>query len=344
MPESPPIRRRGLLVAGGLLAALFILGYVAAFLLTPFHGRSSVVEIEIRRGDTFSAVARELADKGVISHPRLFVLWAWLHGFDTRVHRGLYRFEGAVSPRSVLDGLVRGRTVVHKVTIPEGFTVRQIGRLLEGKGLVAPEGFASAVSEPAVLASLGTGSMEGYLFPSTYLFRALATEEEIVKTMFTEFKDTFTAEMEARARKLGMTRHQLVTLASIIEKETGVPDERGIVAGVFINRLREGMPLQTDPTVIYGITNGQGSLDRGLRQSELRAETPYNTYLFRGLPPTPIANPGLASIKAALAPEETSFLFFVADGNGGHAFAATLKEHNANVVRWRAIQSERAVE
>ena len=333
VPESPPTSRRGFLVAGGLvlLAALFVLGYVAAFLLTPFHGHSSAVEIEIRRGDTFSAVAGELADKGVVSHPRLFVLWAWLRGSDTRVHRGLYRFEGAVSPRSVIEGLVRGRTVVHKVTIPEGFTVRQIGELLEGKGLVAPEKFAAAVGEPAVLASLGTGSMEGYLFPSTYLFRALATEEEIVKTMFTEFKDTFTAEMEARARQLGLTRHQLVTLASIIEKEGGPLDEMPIVSAVFHNRLKRGMRLQSDPTVIYGLEDFNGDLTR----EDLRTPGPYNTYRINGLPPGPIANPGLAAMKAALYPADVGYLYFVSRNDGSHHFSESLREHNSAVRKYQ---------
>ncbi len=339
VPEFPPTSRRGLLVAGGLLllAALFVLGYVAAFLLTPFHGRSSVAEIEVRRGDTFSAVARALADKGVVSHPRLFVFWAWLHGLDTRVQRGLYRFDGAVSPRSVLDGFVRGRTVVNKVTIPEGFTVRQIGRLLERKGLVTPERFAAAVSEPAVLASLGTGSMEGYLFPATYLFRGLATEEEIVKTMFTVFKDTFTAEMEARAGQLGLTRHELVTLASIIEKEGGPVEEMPMVSAVFHNRLKREMRLQSDPTVIYGLEDFNGDLTR----EDLRTPGPYNTYRIDGLPPGPIANPGLAAMKAALFPADVGYLYFVSRNDGSHHFSENLREHNAAV---RKYQKNRRVE
>ena len=135
---------------------------------------------------------------------------------------------------------------------------------------------------------------------------------------------------------------QLLTLASIVEKETGVAEERGTVASVFVNRLNQGMRLQTDPTVIYGITRGQGTLGRGLRRSELRRETPWNTYVIEGLPPTPIANPGLASLEAAANPPESPYIFFVADGTGGHAFAETLREHNANVAKWRAIEAERA--
>ncbi len=314
-----------------MLAAFFVLGYTAAFLLTPYHGRSSVAEIEIRRGDTFSAVARELADKGVVSQPRLFVLWAWLNGLDTRVHRGLYRFDGAVSPRSVLDGLVRGRTVVYKVTIPEGFTVRQIGRLLEDEGLATPERFAEAVGDAAVLGALGAESVEGYLFPSTYNFRARATEEEIVKTMFVQFKDTFTPDMEARANKLGMTRHELVTLASIIEKEGGPVDEMPMVSAVFHNRLKRGMRLQSDPTVIYGLEDFNGDLTR----EDLRTPGPYNTYRIDGLPPGPIANPGLAAMKAALFPADVGYLYFVSRNDGSHHFSESLREHNSAVKKYQ---------
>ena len=333
VPVSPLTSRRDLLVAGGLLllAVLFVLGYVAAFLWTPYHGHSSVAEIEIRRDDTFTAVARELGEKGVVSQPRLFVFWTWLCGLDTKVHRGLYRFEGAVSPRSVLDGLVRGRTVFYKVTIPEGFTVRQIGGLLERTGLVTPAGFAAAVSDPAALSPLGVDRMEGYLFPSTYHFRALATEAEIVKTMFAEFKDTVTPDMVARARELGMTRHELVTLASIIEKEAGSGDEMPLVSAVFHNRLKRGMRLQSDPTVIYGLENFNGNLTR----ADLRSPSPYNTYKIRGLPPGPIANPGLAAMKAALFPAAVGYLYFVSRNDGSHHFSRSLREHNVAVRKYQ---------
>ena len=330
------------MAAGGLLllAALFVLGYAAAFLLTPYDGHSPVVEIEIRRGDTFSSVARELGEKGVVSQPRLFAFWARLRGFDTRVHRGLYRFEGPVSPGSVLDGLVRGRTVFHKVTIPEGFTVRQIGSLLERRGLVTPERFAAAVSDPGALSRLGAGSMEGYLFPTTYHFRALATEEEIARTMFAEFKDTFTPEMETRARELGMTRHQLVTLASIIEKEGGPVAEMSLVSAVFHNRLKRGMRLQSDPTVIYGLADFNGDLTR----EHLRTPGPYNTYTIKGLPPGPIANPGLAAMKAALYPAAVEYLYFVSTNEGRHHFSASLRDHNAAVRKFQKNRRPRAPE
>ena len=313
---------------------------MAAFLWTPYHGHSSVAEIEIRRGDAFAAVARELGEKGVVSQPRLFVFWARLHGLDTKVHRGLYRFEGAVSPRSVLDGLVRGRTVFNKVTIPEGFTVRQVGGLLERTGLVTPARFAAAVSDAAVLSPLGVDRMEGYLFPTTYHFRALATEEEIVGTMFAEFKDTVTPDMVARARELGLTRHEMVTLASIIEKEGGPGDDMPLVSAVFHNRLKRGMRLQSDPTVIYGLENFNGDLTR----EDLRSPGPYNTYTIRGLPPGPIANPGLAAMKAALFPAEVDYLYFVSKNDGSHHFSESLREHNVAVRTYQKNRRARVPE
>ncbi len=311
---------------------------MAAFLLTPYHGHSSVADIEIRRGAAFSAVARELADKGVVSQPRLLGLWAWLQGLDTRVQRGLYRFEGAVSPRSLLNSLVRGRTVVRKVTIPEGFTVRQVRGRLEQQGLATPAGFAAAVRETAVFASLGVESLEGYLFPTTYLFRASATEEEIVKTMFAEFEETFTAAMESRARQLGMTRHELVTLASIIEKESGSTDEMPVISAVFHNRLKRGMRLQSDPTVIYGLENFNGDLTR----ADLRRPSPYNTYEVHGLPPGPIANPGLAAMKAALHPAEVDYLYFVSRNDGSHHFSGSLRDHNMAVRKYQKTRRRAA--
>jgi len=184
---------------------------------------------------------------------------------------------------------------------------------------------------------------EGALAPDSYEVRPGDAREALVARMAAAQETRLSEAWEARSADAAVTSpEEALILASIIEKETGVADERYTVASVFTNRLRRGMKLQTDPTVIYGITRGQGTLGRGLRQSELRRETPWNTYVIEGLPPTPIANPGMASIEAALNPDETPFIFFVADGTGGHAFAETLDEHNRNVAKWRAIEAERA--
>ena len=324
---------RTILVGGGLLAlaALFILGYVSGFLLTPYHGPSSVAEIEIRNGHTLARVAGELSDKRVISEPRLFVLWAQALGLDKKVRSGLYRFDAAVSPRHVLDRLVNGRGVVHKVTVPEGLTLREVGRLLDRRGLVTQAEFVAATGDAALLGRFGADSLEGYLFPTTYHFRALATGEEIVKAMVAAFENTFTDEMEARAREIGLTRHELVTLASIIEKEGGTGGEWPLVSAVFHNRLKRRMRLQSDPTVIYGLKDFNGDLTR----EDLRTPTPYNTYKINGLPPGPIANPGLAAMTAALFPADVGYLYFVSRNDGSHYFSESLREHNAAVYKYQ---------
>lgn len=216
-----------------------------------------------------------------------------------------------------------------RVAVAEGVTSWQVVNALS-----ASELFSGEVAEvPA----------EGTLAPDSYEFTPGADRLALIRRMEELQSERLTAAWESRPENAPVdTVEEALILASIIEKETGVPEERRLVASVFANRLEQGIKLQTDPTVIYGITRGEGVLGRGLRQSELRRETPWNTYVIDGLPPTPIANPGLASIEAALNPEESDYIFFVADGTGGHAFAETLDEHNDNVARWREIEAERA--
>jgi UPF0755 protein len=241
-----------------------------------------------------------------------------------------FAYEDGV-PDAYADLVSAGTPMVYRVAVPEGLTSWQIvegfrqADFLSGEVIEIPE--------------------EGRLAPDTYEVRRGQDRQELLDQM-AERQEAILAEAWA-GRQDGLplaSAYEALILASIIEKETSVPDERGLVSGVFVNRLNRGMWLQTDPTVIYGITEGQGILGRGLRRSELRAETPWNTYVIDGLPPTPIANPGRDAIMAAVNPEETDFIFFVADGTGGHAFAETLAEHNENVARWRQIEAERAAD
>jgi UPF0755 protein len=236
--------------------------------------------------------------------------------------------DGAPAPEVYAEMRDRGDTR-YRVALAEGVTSWQV---VEGlKAVDVMTGDVAAVPP------------EGRLAPDSYEVSVGDDRGDLLALMQARQTERLEAAWRDRAEGLPIdTPDEALVLASIIEKETGVPEERGRVASVFVNRLNQGMRLQTDPTVIYGITNGQGVLGRGLRQSELRRETPYNTYVIDGLPPTPIANPGLASIEAALNPEPTGFVFFVADGTGGHAFATTLADHNANVAKWRAIEAERA--
>jgi UPF0755 protein len=236
-------------------------------------------------------------------------------------------FDPGLAPPPEYVGLADDPAVRWRVTVAEGTTAWQV---VEGLKLV--EFLQGEVAEVPP---------EGTLKPDSYEVARGATRAELVAEMGRRQAAVMAALWPDRAADLPYdTPEEAMIMASIIEKETGVPEERGRVASVFVNRLRQGMRLQTDPTVIYGVTKGQGVLGRGLRQSELRRETPWNTYVIEGLPPTPIANPGEASIAAALNPDQTEFLFFVADGSGGHAFATTLAEHNENVARWRQIEAE----
>ena len=216
----------------------------------------------------------------------------------------------------------------YRISVAEGVTSWQVMDALHGIDLLTGE-----IERPE----------EGSLAPDSYEVRAGDTRASVIERMQGAQRVLLEAAWEGRSDAVPLsTPQELLILASIIEKETGVPEERGTVASVFVNRLKRGMRLQTDPTVIYGVTKGEGVLGRGLRQSELRRETPWNTYVISGLPPTPIANPGRASLEAAANPETTDLIFFVADGTGGHAFAATLAEHNRNVAKWRQIEAERA--
>jgi len=238
-----------------------------------------------------------------------------------------FAYEDGV-PDVYADLVAAGTPMVYRVAVPEGLTSWQI-----------VEGFRQADFLSGEVMEIPA---EGGLAPDTYEVRRGQDRQELLDQMAERQEAILAEAWDQRQDGLPLeTAYEALILASIIEKETSVPDERGLVSGVFINRLNRGMRLQTDPTVIYGVTNGEGVLGRGLRRSELRAETPWNTYVIDGLPPTPIANPGRDAIMAAVNPETTDYIFFVADGTGGHAFAETLAEHNDNVARWRQIEAER---
>ncbi|MDX1581615.1 MAG: endolytic transglycosylase MltG, partial [Alphaproteobacteria bacterium] len=240
---------------------------------------------------------------------------------------GEYAFDSGMTMYEVMEKLRSGDTVVRRLTIPEGLSTSEILALVR--------------AEPALSGEIEEEPEEGLLLPETYHFHLGDDRQGLVNRMKESMQEAITNLWPERQEGLPITSpYEAKILASIVEKETAVASERPHVAGVFINRLNLGMPLQSDPTVVYGITGG-GPLGRPLRRSELDAETPYNTYQFRGLPPTPIANPGLASLKAVLDPLETKDLYFVADGTGGHAFAETYREHQRNVRKWRQLERER---
>jgi len=283
--------------------------------------------VAIPKGTGLTEIAALLEREGVISNRFVFTGSARYFRAGDKLKAGEFEIRKGASMRDVLDMLVRGKSILYKVTIPEGYTSSQIvEKLQEAEHLT---GELTDIPE------------EGSLMPDTYKYSRGMARQELIERMQEEQRKFVANLWEKRAPDLPIKdMDEAITLASIVEKETGRADERARVAAVFVNRLRRGMRLQSDPTIIYGVTQGKGSLGRGILKSEISQETPYNTYMIDGLPPGPIANPGRASIEAVLNPAKTNDLFFVADGTGGHAFATSLSEHNSNVARWRQIERQ----
>jgi UPF0755 protein len=278
----------------------------------------------IPRGHGGEAIARKLTEEGVVEHPLLFQFAVWRAGLAGRLKAGEYAFPAHVSVRDAAALVASGRVHHRRLTVAEGLSARDVMQLVEK----AP-GLEGEVAKPLV---------EGEAFPETYFYVWGDRREDLVQRMRRAMAEEVARAWAGRQEGLPVsTPEELVVLASIVEKETGKADERPRVAAVFINRLRQGMKLQSDPTVIHGITGG-GPLDRPLTRRDLEQSSPFNTYVTAGLPPAPIANPGRASLQAVAHPADTDDLYFVADGTGGHAFAHTLQEHNRNVARWRRIQ------
>ena len=289
----------------------------------------------VQRGTSVGALAEEVAARcateGFLPFPSdtdLFKAAARVHDLAPSLRAGEFAIPENASLIAILRVLRDGKPLLRFVTIPEGLTVAQAMRLVD--------------AAPVLEGGVTLDPDEGALLPETYAYERGEARDAVVRRMMSAHDEALAALWPDRAGDLPFdTQEQAVILASIVEKETAVAEERPRVAAVFVNRLRRGMRLQSDPTIIYGLTGGE-PLGRGIRLSELRGETPYNTYVISGLPPTPIANPGRASLQAVLNPADTDDLYFVADGTGGHAFASTLAEHNRNVAAWRRIERERA--
>tara|TARA_E500000318_G_scaffold45395_2_gene42900 strand:+ start:242 stop:1210 length:969 start_codon:yes stop_codon:yes gene_type:complete len=278
--------------------------------------------IVIPSGTGLEGIASSLKRAGAIRRDFVFVIGARVSRQARSLKAGEYLIPAASSPRQVMDILASGKTVVRRLTIPEGLTAAEVVARLK-----LAEGLTGTAGNPT----------EGSLLPETYHFSYGDSREELVKRMQASMEVAVARLWDMRAADLPVnTPEEAVILASIVERETGIPQERGLVAGVFVNRLKRGMRLQSDPTVAYGMA--PGGLDRPLTRGDLKEPTPYNTYVIKGLPPTPIANPGIEAIRAVMNPVETDYLYFVADGSGGHAFARTLAEHNRNVRKWRKIR------
>ncbi len=287
----------------------------------------------VRRNTGVSTIAEALERRNLISDARVFAIGTRVSGSDGSLKAGEYEIPANASMYDIMELLKSGRSVLYSLTIPEGYTVVQTFQKIAKDGILVGE-------MPADMPT------EGMLIADTMRFTRGTTRKDIIKKMITDQDRLVKSIWERRADNLPVENiNEFVTLASIVEKETAIADERSRVAAVFINRLKRGMRLQSDPTIIYGLFGGKGKpSDRPIYKSDIEKPTPYNTYTIDGLPPAPIANPGRASLEAVANPSRTADLYFVADGSGGHAFASTLKEHNENVARWRRIEKQRREE
>ena len=321
-----------LVAVAAAIGAGAILYDIARYADTPVESIPDTLFFEIRRGQSFEAVAGSLEDKGVIEHPRKFSLIARYTGHDKTIRYGEYRISPDMTPMDILERFSRGDVVLHRVTIPEGFGMHQIAKRMEQAELCDAERFMELATDPEFVSAVGipAETLEGYLYPDTYFFERNPSAETVIRAMVRRFDETFTGQWKERAEALGYNVHEIVTLASIIEKETGNPEERTKVSSVFHNRLNRNMRLDSDPTVIYGIEDFDGRI----RTRHLRTHTPYNTYTQRGLPPGPIASPGFESLYAALYPVETDYLFFVAKSRNEHHFSKTYDEHRQAVQKY----------
>jgi len=310
---------------GLLLAALHLV-------LGPAPALKSAAIVSIRKGESLTRAARALAQAKVVRSAFVFAVYAEMSGRASRLQPGDYAFKGGERMADILRHLINGDFMVIAVTIPEGMTVHQIGERLEQAGLVCDNEFDAAALDGPIPRALGLGPLgaEGFLFPATYRFSPLAGTAEVLVAMLARFDAILTPQVQQRMFELGLNEREVVTLASIIEKEAKVAGERPIIASVFYNRLGRGMPLQSDPTAQY---NFAGEAARAA--VAVHAASAFNTYGFAGLPPGPIANPGQSSIMAALYPAHTDYLYFVARNDGTHIFSRSFKEHE------RAIEEVR---
>ncbi len=298
------------------------------------------IVVVVKPGTPLHQVAARLTGRGVLDRADRFVRLARLRGAAGRIQAGEYRLTPPLTPEGLLALLVAGRVWRHTLTIPEGLTVAEIAARVEAAGIGSGADFLAACNDPTLRTAVpaNADSIEGYLLPQTYQWQRPTTPAALARRMVAAMAQAWTPERAAAAAALGLNRHQTLTLASIVERETGRPEERPIIAAVFLNRLRRHMRLQSDPTVIYGITRFNGNLTR----ADLERDSPYNSYTRSGLPPTPICNPGVAAIDAVLHPATTDALYFVARGDSTHVFSATLAEHERMVDRYQRHRREPA--
>ncbi|MCU1386364.1 MAG: putative aminodeoxychorismate lyase [Acidobacteria bacterium] len=323
-----------LLVALGAAAAAAVLYWRVN---QPFRGYSDAEQfVELPPGTGSLGIGARLVSAGVIRDMPTFRTALWMSHKGRVLKAGEYRFDRAMTPFEIIDKIARGDVYVITVTFPEGHTIAEMATIFEGHGLGTAASFVQAAKDTTAIRDLDPAAtdLEGYLFPETYAVPRRTDAAKLVRMMAARFEKVFTPELRQAAAARNLTTRQAVTLAAIVEKETAKAEERPLVAAVYTTRLRIGMPLQCDPTVIYGLVKA-GRYDGNIHKDDLSFDSPYNTYRYPGLPPGPIASPGRAALEAALHPADADYLYFVSRNDGSHAFARTLDEHNRNVQKFQ---------
>jgi UPF0755 protein len=342
------VSRRFLIVPVFLVVALAAVAAVVANrawhrLNDPFRAYSGTEQfVDFPPGTGAAEFGRRLTDAGVVRDALTFRMALWWTGDARSLKAGEYRFERPLSALEVVDLLVRGEAYLRRITFPEGLTITAMSSVFESSGFGTAASFAEAARNKALIASLDAqaSDLEGYLFPDTYAVPRRTSATQLVALMIDRFQESYSESIRNRAKELGLSTRQVLTLASLVEKETARADERSVVAAVYHNRLKRGMPLQADPTVVYALERA-GRYDGNIRRQDLQFDSPYNTYRYPGLPPGPIASPGLAALEAAVRPEPVPFLYFVSRNDGSHAFSETLAQHNRNVREFQVLYFRR---
>jgi UPF0755 protein len=337
-----------LLIALGVLAAVGIGGVLYKWTSEPFRGYEGAEQfVTIEPGSGTRTIGQRLVAAGVVQNDAVFRAALWRTGRARSLQAGEFRFDRPMTPTEVIDKIARGDVYNRRVTFPEGLNIQEMARIYELQQFGKAAAFVEAARDTRAIRDIDPAAtdLEGYLFPETYSMPRNTTATKLVSLMVGRFRQLFTADMQQAASALEMTPREAVTLASLVEKETAMPAERPMVAAVYLNRLKIGMGMQADPTVIYALQRA-GRYDGNLRREDLSFDSPYNTYRYAGLPPGPIASPGLASLQAAVAPAQVDYLYFVSRNDGSHVFARTLAEHNENVRQYQVLhfRQQRAAE
>ncbi len=309
----------------------------------PYRGYEGAEQfVVIAPGTSAAGIRRVLVDAGIIRDEVTFGAALWWTGRARALQAGEYRFDRPLAAVDVVERLARGDVYTRRLTFPEGLTIPEMAAIYESREFGAAARFIEAATNPSLIRAVDPQAvdLEGYLFPETYTLPRAFPASRLVAMMVDRFLETYTDQWRRAAEEQGLTVHQVVTLASLVEKETGMPEERPMVAAVYRNRLKIGMRLQADPTVVYALRQA-GRYTGNIRRDDLALDSPYNTYRYAGLPPGPIAAPGAASLEAVLMSADVSYLYFVSRNNGSHAFARTLAEHNRNVREFQIVYFRR---